>query len=941
MRRLSLLFAAIILLLGISALPRHIISRTATSPDYVHFESGQVHPLALTPSNDRLLAVSTSDNHLMVFDLTGLAPERVAQIPVGMEPVSVCALDDSTAWVVNNVSDDISVVNLNTLHVRQTLRVGDEPNDVVFAGSGDSKAYVSVTGEDVVKVYDSSTLAPVATISMPGRAPRTLARKADGTRVEVAMFMAGNRTTILSTAKVPDDSIPQETDATFYRDSIPDHGAPKTGFILQYLLGNWYDAYGNIWNSKTPYSITDVGVTEINTSTDAVSRTFSGVGSVNYALAVSPTDGRIAVSSTLARNNFRFEPRLRGYLVETQNSFITFSSGAVGVRKLDPHINFDVVPGPQSEADSAIGIPTGVAFAGDGSRAYVTSLATNKIAVLNAFGGPASTILARVPAVGGPTGVVVDNARGCLYVLGRYRNQLQTLSTADFHQMGLVSIGMDPAPDAVINGRKFLYGGFTSGHGDQSCANCHIFGDADGLAWDLGNPHGSFVPPPDPNPLSLDGFDPMKGPMVTQSLRGMTNTEPLHWRGDRADIFAFNPAFVSLMGRAAVLPDSEMQGFADFVMPIAYPPNPNRYLDRTLTDAPSGQPSAQRGETFFLNTPVHGSLRCNDCHTATTFAPGTNRLMVANDTLGEVQDIKVPHLRNLYRKTGFKDSAGVTNRRGFGFAHEGSFGSVFDFLMQPRFDFGSPPATADENRRDVEAFLLSFDTGTAPAVGYQITFDGTNNTDPTATARMDTLEGQAAINYIDIIAKGRLNGQERGWEYVGGGMWKPDKAAESDIASADLRALGDLGTEVTVMGVPKGSGHRMGIDRDRDSYLDGDERAAGSDPGNYVSNPGNVGVGPRPSSGAFALRGLWPNPFRQSTEVAFTLGRAGRVSLTVYDVLGREVRRVASGARFEAGPQSLRWDGRGASGAAAPTGVYFLRLETEGGRWTRAAVRIH
>jgi hypothetical protein len=185
-----------------------------------------------------------------------------------------------------------------------------------------------------------------------------------------------------------------------------------------------------------------------------------------------------------------------------------------------------------------------------------------------------------------------------------------------------------------------------------------------------------------------------------------------------------------------------------------------------------------------------------------------------------------------------------------------------------------------------------------------------------------------------------VNGQSRGWEYTGGGTWQPDKAAESPITSADLRALGELGAEVTVTGVPKGSGHRMGIDRDRDGFLDGDELDASSDPGNPASNPGNVGVPGQPSPLRFGFRAVRPNPFRDAAEVDFTLGRRSRVSVTVYDVLGREVQRVAHGLWMEAGPQSLRWDGRAASGAGASAGVYFVRLDTEGGHWTRPIIRV-
>src|SRR5438046_10513187 len=88
MRRVSLLLAAAMLLLGVAALPRHLISRTATSGDFVHFESEQIHPAVLTPSKDRLLVVNTPDAHLVVFDVTGSSPNRIADIAVGLEPVS-------------------------------------------------------------------------------------------------------------------------------------------------------------------------------------------------------------------------------------------------------------------------------------------------------------------------------------------------------------------------------------------------------------------------------------------------------------------------------------------------------------------------------------------------------------------------------------------------------------------------------------------------------------------------------------------------------------------------------------------------------------------------------------------------------------------------------------------------------------------------------------
>ena len=52
----------------------------------------------------------------------------------------------------------------------------------------------------------------------------------------------------------------------------------------------------------------------------------------------------------------------------------------------------------------------------------------------------------------------------------------------------------NPEPVEVTAGRKFLYDArLTSGNGNDACASCHIFGDTDGLAWDLGNPDGTVA----------------------------------------------------------------------------------------------------------------------------------------------------------------------------------------------------------------------------------------------------------------------------------------------------------------------------------------------------------------------------------------------------------------------------------------------------------------
>jgi hypothetical protein len=306
--------------------------------------------------------------------------------------------------------------------------------------------------------------------------------------------------------------------------------------------------------------------------------------------------------------------------------------------------------------------------------------------------------------------------------------------------------------------------------------------------------------------------------------------------------------------------------------------------------------------------------------------------MIPDNLLLSDQDIKVPQLRNLYTKTGFTDAAG-TVKRGTGFTHDGAIDNLFDFLQFPLFNFGAP-AVANNNRRDVEAFLLSFDTGMSPAVGFQVTFDGTPN--PTGQSQVDTLEDVYDTNRCDIVAKGRVAGQPRGWVYVGGDQWDPDKVAEPNLSTAQLLALAvDAGTAITVTGVPKGSGERIGIDRDRDTYPDGDELDYGTDPGDPNSTP--VGIG-RDGGPGDAFEAVKPSLTRGPAEVVFTLARPGRVTIEVYDVLGRSARVLARDVAFPVGRSRVAWDGRRGDGTSAGTGVYFVTVRTEGGRWTRPVV---
>ena len=82
--------------------------------------------------------------------------------------------------------------------------------------------------------------------------------------------------------------------------------------------------------------------------------------------------------------------------------------------------------------------------------------------------------------------------------------------------------------------------------------------------------------------------------------------------------------------------------------------------------------------------------------------------------------------------------------------------------------------------------------------------------------------------------------------------------------------------------------------------------------------------------GTLAFLGTSPNPARgDELRLMFELGRTGGVSIDVYDVAGRRVRRVTDG-HMAAGVRTVEWDGRGEDGKRLPAGVYCVRIGFDG-----------
>jgi hypothetical protein len=85
--------------------------------------------------------------------------------------------------------------------------------------------------------------------------------------------------------------------------------------------------------------------------------------------------------------------------------------------------------------------------------------------------------------------------------------------------------------------------------------------------------------------------------------------------------------------------------------------------------------------------------------------------------------------------------------------------------------------------------------------------------------------------------------------------------------------------------------------------------------------PGSVGtVGTPDVSFIYRLHPAYPNPFNPSTTIRYDLPHAALITLTVYDLLGREVARLADGY-MEQGYYEVQWNGQ-----ESASGIYIARL---------------
>lgn len=717
---------AIIVLLLLSAYP----CTTLTAGRFANFESPQAHSIAVAESGHELYAVNTPNNSLSVFALDEDGkPTLTTDIPVGVEPVSMALRTKTEAWIVNHISDSISVIDLRLGVVTSTIQVGDRPGDIVFAGNP-VRAFVTSMTERTVYIIEPDSQEIVHRVHIPGNDPRTLLASADGERVWVAIYRSGNKTTV-----VPHTIAPRPPKPT----NIELPPAPDQGIIVKSDNPKW---------SKLEIDLADEDVFEIDSSSFKISNRYRSVGTILFNLTQHPKSGDLWVTNTEARNLVRFEPVLQGHVVYNQIALLTDPLEQAQQIDLNPEFDYDIIPNPHA-LGLALAQPTDIIFDATGEKAYVTSYGTDRVGVVSESGHVISRIEIGDSAGSetesrtkrGPRALAMHPSGDILYVMNRLSNSVSFVDLDSEIVTGEIEM-VDPTPAEFRQGRGYLFDAKLSGNGTVSCASCHIDGDRDGLAWDLGDPGGQFFNNGSANPLH-----PMKGPLMTQTLKGLSGERIFHWRADRPGLETFNGAFRFLMGGKELEAD-DLAMFVIYMRNISFGPNP---LDDSGT-------LVQRGREIFRTQLAIGkegknAFRCVDCHSKSTGAGTTG----FTGLIG--QPTKAAQLRGLNERLVF--SGGDYRVNGFGFGADGSKSDLVTFLSDAH-RFGSISA---KDKQALEAFLLAFPTETPGVVGKSLTLDAQNKNDRDLQAQLDELLSAAVLGDCRVSVHGLLSGKQVSFQF--------------------------------------------------------------------------------------------------------------------------------------------------------------------------------
>ncbi len=536
----------------------------------------------------RLWVVNPDADTVSVFDATSLA--KLAEVAVGTGPKSVAVSPANQAWVTNQRSGSLTIVDGASLAAVGTVNLpyGSAPYGIAFAPDG--APYVALEASGLVVRLDPVSGAVQASANVGAHA-RHLAISADGTRLYVSRFVTpplpGESTAVVSTPVDAGGEVRVLDAATL---------APVTTVVLR------HDDDPDFENSG------------------------SGVPNYLGAPVISP-DGTSAWVPSKKDNVKRGTLRSGGNL-NHQNTVRAIASRvdlATNAESYGNRVDFDNA----SMVSAAAFDPTGVFL-------FAALETSREVAVVDAHNGAE---LFRFGVGRAPQGLAVSPDGTRLYVSNFMDRTVEARDLTKLREQGLFqapvvatagTVAVEKLRPNVLKGKQLFYDARDARlarEGYMSCASCHNDGGGDGRTWDL------------------SGFG--EGLRNTISLRGHKGMAQgfLHWSANFDEVQDFEGQIRQLAGGTGLMADTDflagsrsqplgdakaglstdLDALAAYVASLdAFDASPYRAPDGSLTAA------GVAGRAVF------DAKNCQQCH------GGANFSVSGNATLLDVGTLKTP-----------------------------------------------------------------------------------------------------------------------------------------------------------------------------------------------------------------------------------------------------------------------------------------------------------
>lgn len=549
--------------------------------------------------------------------------------------------DGATLLLVNPDSGSVSAVDTGTLEKIAEIPVGADPRGMALSGDG-RLLYVTCQGTATLAVIETQPLALLKSIPV-GAEPYDVV--VDPSRELLYVSSAATATVEIL-----------EADRVVDRIAV---GPRPKGLALS--------------SDGTRLYVTHFLTGQVSVI-DTARREVTGVISTG-------ADSNMAQRIALHPNGDRaYVPHIRS---NTVNRFLLFDNTVFPLISVIDLVSGQAVPRERvdlSLGQTAVNLPFDVAFSPDGRYAYVIGLGSGDLLKIDL---ETRQRVDKVDVGDGPRGIAVAPDGRTAYVTNSLSGDVSVIDLAVPREVKRIPVTASPLSAQVQRGKLLFFSSrSTETSRDRwiSCASCHFDGEHDGRTW-----------------LTSIGI------RNTTSMRGVFDTRPIHWSGERDEVQDFEFTIRELQAGTGLLRDrapnlpkgppneglsADLDAIAAFVNTLRPKANPFTH-DEAAVD---------RGRAVFERSDVG----CAICHapsryTDSTLSPATTHNVGTGDgpdeRLGPSFD--TPSLRALW------DSAP--------YLHDGSAPTLLDVLTtrNPTDRHGRTLHLTEAELRDLVTFLLS------------------------------------------------------------------------------------------------------------------------------------------------------------------------------------------------------------------------------------------